>query len=190
MNDLKNFNTNLDIKYYRKKILKNESKIIRKYNSCGDGGTGLGENSLTSRFAHFNLLKWFGVRSLKNEIIKKYINYYGCKRKFCIRAWANVMRKGEKVKPHVHVFDDVYDRKVHLSGNLLIYCDTDMSTYYGDISIPNINGNMTLFPSNIPHETDRYDGESERISIAFDIATLDKYSNFKNILIENNFIVL
>ena len=33
-----------------------------------DGNTGLGLNSLTSRFYHYNVLKWWGTKVLRKEI--------------------------------------------------------------------------------------------------------------------------
>jgi hypothetical protein len=48
--------TGLDTNFFKDKILKNEPKILKKYpplnfdNEQTDGGTGLGIESLTSRF--------------------------------------------------------------------------------------------------------------------------------------------
>jgi len=60
------FETNLNTVYLKNKILHNEKKIIKKYpptdysGNVTDGQTGLGLDSLTSRFFHFNVLKWWG----------------------------------------------------------------------------------------------------------------------------------
>ena len=39
-------------------ILEKEKEIITTYPSDSDGSTGLGPNSLTSRFKYFNVLNW------------------------------------------------------------------------------------------------------------------------------------
>jgi len=79
--DLKRYKTNIDILYFKNKILKNEKKIIQKYPAKSwdltedfDGATGLGYNSLTARSPHFNVLNWWGVSSLKKEIKKSYFD--------------------------------------------------------------------------------------------------------------------
>ena len=67
--------TDINVEKLAKKILKNEPKIIKKYPAKGidgiydfDGETGLGPNSLTSRSCHFNVLDWWGTRSLRRWI--------------------------------------------------------------------------------------------------------------------------
>ena len=39
-------------------VLEKEKEIIEKYSGDDDGNTGLGADSLTARFKHFNVLKW------------------------------------------------------------------------------------------------------------------------------------
>ena len=66
----------------KNKILKNEPKIIKKYPPLGfykeltDGDTGLGQNSLTSRFFQYNLLDWWGTTNLRKTIKKNYLDFY------------------------------------------------------------------------------------------------------------------
>ena len=67
-------NSDVNLRRLTKQILKNETKIIKKYpptNRIGtktDGNTGLGYDSLTSRFFHFNVLSWFNTNQLRKEI--------------------------------------------------------------------------------------------------------------------------
>jgi len=180
------YQTNIDTEYYRKKILKNELKIITKYppktwdlSRNFDGGTGLGFNSLTSRSCHFNLLKWFGTKSIRKCIREKYNHYTNKQNKsIYVQCWANVMRYGEKIKPHSH--DDLLPSIERVSGHIVVYADTLTNTYYENNPVQNINGQLTLFPSNLVHWTDTYLGNSERITIAFDIKTYEdwKYEVF------------
>ena len=176
--DIKKYTTNIDVLYFEKKILKNEKKIIQKYPPTGydgnfnDGSTGLGKNSLTSRYFYFNVMNWWGVSSLKKEIKKCYFDFTKLKKQpLYIQCWANVMRKGEKILYHSHRSYLNTLKYNAVSGNLFISCDTQTHTYYENFSIANEPGVLTLFPSFIRHCTDRYDGEKERISIAFDIRT-------------------
>ena len=65
-------NTDIDLSSLSSRVLRNEKKIVKNYpptdyfKRITDGGTGLGTNSLTSRFYHFNVLSWFGTRKLKS----------------------------------------------------------------------------------------------------------------------------
>ena len=65
--------SNINVNKLAKQVLKNEPKIIKRYPPTAldgkytDGSTQLGLNSLTSRFSHFNVLKWWGTRSLRKS---------------------------------------------------------------------------------------------------------------------------
>lgn len=176
------FPTKINTDSLSKKVLKNEPIIIKKYsNEKGDGNTQLGPDSLTSRFAKFNVLKWWGTRKLKQKIRLGYERYTGVVGDpLYVLCWANVMRKGEKIEPHAHS-QDVSDPRDYLCGHVGVQFDTTTSTYYLDTSyrpqdtqvqpIVNKVGEMTIFPSHFTHWTDRYDGDSERITVAFDISS-------------------
>jgi hypothetical protein len=191
--DLKRYKTNIDVLYFKNKILKNEKKIIQKYPAKSwdltedfDGATGLGYNSLTARSPHFNVLNWWGVSSLKKEIKKSYFDITKNKKQpLYVQCWANVMRNGEVIKYHRHRNYDASVKYGSISGNLFISCDVQTNTHYESFSIPNEPGVMTLFPSFVGHRTDKYVGNEERISIAFDIKTKedwyeDVYDGAKN----------
>ena len=49
-------------------ILQKEKEIIEKYSGDDDGNTGLGADSLTARFKHFNVLKWQEVDTKLGDI--------------------------------------------------------------------------------------------------------------------------
>ena len=169
------FDSDINLKKFAKQILKNESKIIKKYpptNRAGektDGNTGLGYDSLTSRFFHFNVLNWFNTNQLKKEIRKGYESYTNVKNTpLFVQCWANVMRKGDRIRPHVHTHQNI--SPLHsLSGHLCVKVDGSTNTYYGGEPICNSNGQIVFFPSSIRHWTNTYLGDSERITVAFDI---------------------
>ena len=87
------------------------------------------------------------------------------------------MRKGEKIKPHIHGIDPT----TYLGGHICVQCD-DTSTHYlnpiNQINDPltyestNEVGKITLFQNNIPHYTDMHDSDKERVTIAFDLHTV------------------
>ena len=95
-----------------------------------------------------------------------------------IQCWANVMRNGQKIEAHQHS-QDIMDTEDFLCGNLPLQVDGTTSTYYLDTTqrpqdtevkpICNMNGQMTIFPGYLTHWTDKYVGNDERVTIAFDI---------------------
>lgn len=172
-NDLANF---LDVNFIAKTILSKEKQIVETYPYHNDGNTGLGENSLTSRYRYFNLLEWEETSFLK-DIIKNchsdfLVNLGYADTTVYAQCWANVLRTGQQIKKHRHGVDGYS----YLGGHICIATE-NTSTYYitpntGDIYISeNIPGKITLFPSYIEHYTDEVKSDSERITIAFDLYT-------------------
>ena len=176
---IKKYITNINIDFYKKNILEKEKEIVKTYPSASSGGTGLGKNSLTSRFSFYNLLEWKCFKNLREDIKKFYIDYsdfYDQNEPIYVQCWANVLRNGEKMNLHSHCSDKHHTSYGGISGTLFVYGDIKTYTQYhfGDknnIFILNEPGVMTLFPSNISHKVDEYTGNNERISIAFDIKT-------------------
>ena len=169
--------SDIDCSWLSSRVLKNEQKILKRYpptsfsGQITDGNTGLGSNSLTSRFFHFNVLSWFGTRKLKKCIKEGYNKFNGVKNTdtpVYVQCWANVMRKGDTIKPHVHLNENISSLHA-LSGHLCVKVDGSTSTYYGGRPLQNANGQMVFFPSTMAHWTNTYMGDSERITIAFDI---------------------
>jgi len=176
-------NTDIDLSSLSSRVLRNEKKILKNYpptdyfKRITDGGTGLGTNSLTSRFYHFNVLSWFGTRKLKKYIRRGYDQYNGVKNAPAyVQCWANVMRNGDVIKAHRHMTDNISPKDA-LSGHLCVKVDGSTNTYYERTPIQNKNGQMILFPSTLLHWTDRYIGNEERITIAFDIYSKKLYDN-------------
>jgi len=170
--------TDININKLSKQVLTKEGELIKKYSPLGangeftDGQTGLGENSLTSRFFHFNVLNWWGTKSLRKWIRKGYEAYTGIKgNSLYVQCWANVMRKGEQIQSHQHCSynDRIITSEQHLCGHLNVQVDGLTSTYYEGNPILNVKRAMVFFPNNVLHWTDRCESESERITIAFDV---------------------
>ena len=179
------FRTDINVKKLAKKILRNESRIIKKYPPKSidlkeyiDGHTGLGYNSLTSRSSHYNILDWWGTGRLKEWIRSGYEVYNSIEDAppLYVQCWANVMRKGEQILSHKHEAHNNTQCKYHLCGHLSVQVDGSTSTYYNDSPVLNENGQMTFFPAFTYHWTDRYENDNERITIAFDIYNEEYYN--------------
>ena len=108
----------------RKWILDNEKKIIEehKYKSEDDGGTGLGQDSLTAQYKDFNLFKLTqDVQAFQNlfhwlqDSYKNFMHEHKSQPRKCIMfCWANVLRKGQSISIHNHGAKHFS----YLSGNL------------------------------------------------------------------------
>ena len=180
--------TEVDVEALSELILSKEEEIKEKYpddwENYDDGDTGLGADSLTARFNHFNVLKWDhqACKDLHDEIRlfhKAYVN--GTvgektveKLEFKVRCWANVMRNGQQIKRHSH---SSYPH-AYLSGHFCVQCDKTATTYYhpyheAGFGVPNEPGQMTMFPTWEAHSTTIHESDIPRISIAFDIVIAD-----------------
>jgi len=177
--DVLNFNKKKAISF----LLKKEKLIMNKYPSSGDGGTGLG-NSLTSRYEFYNFLK---LKSPALELLQEHIikNIKMCIDKFnregkhipthdlWVMCWFNVLRKNQKIGQHRH--RELWEsEKSFLSGHLTIQAESTYTHYLSVCekytwSIENIPGQLIIFPTYLPHYTDKTLSKSSRISVAFDV---------------------
>ena len=177
-------------------ILNAEKKIVadlqedynnynKRYGIQFDGDTGLGPKSLTSRSPFYNLfsINESCIQDIKRTVYEKYCKYLKIinvdQREVWIQSWANVMRKGESISEHIHASHE----NTWLGGHVTISCDNTSTFYKAPVRLTedqvyeskNIPGKLTLFPDCIPHWTNQHDGDHERISVAFDIITNDRY---------------
>ena len=178
-----NIINDVDFSAVSKIIKSKEKKIIRSSpKSSGDGNTGLGNNSLTSRFGYFNVLKWQepDIQKIKDHIVDNVSKFYNRilqekPKDLKIQCWANVMRKGQQIKPHVHdtsnncllgghICVDVDNTSTHYINPFKYFSGINQETY----SSKNEVGKITLFSDNIPHYTDKVISK-DRVTIAFDI---------------------
>lgn len=166
-----------------KYLLEQEKILLDKFKkSSGDGETGLGENSITSRYSHFNVLKFdfHLVEKLKTEIF----NGIRCllhvssnptwQETLYTNSWFNVIRQGESMNMHSHGYHKNSFYGFHLTINAI----ETFTSYYHPIKcreegfrVPNTIGYLTLFPNFIPHSVSVNNSQTPRISIAGDIFT-------------------
>ena len=155
-----------------------------------DGYTGLGSNSTTAKFQHYNILTWSHpeITKLRSNIAKKLLQYNSeCGVKtpnvIYIICWYNVLRFGQKIKPHHHSLDP----NCYLSGHFNVQVNDTSTVYMSPVNqlndpdmvdIKNIPGELTLFPSHIFHYTTPHYSFKPRITIAFDLNLNKLHDNF------------
>ena len=188
---------NIDFDKIAKIILIKEKEILKTTKSISESAfyTELGANSLTSRSGLYNVFDWVEepeIVKLKQAIFDKYtlmmqeLKLY--QPKTWIQCWANVLRKDQEIKMHLH---SVHEWS-YLSGHVTIQC-ADTSTVYvnpiNPINDPEIydaknkSGNLSFFFSNMPHYTTKHKSDEERITIAFDLQINEPESKNKNIIV-------
>lgn len=161
-------------------LLNNEKRIIDSYKVNFDGGTGLGDDSVTSRFGRYNLFQFVDelpeLKSLLNFFRFSYLDFIKRDntemKDTSIVCWFNVVRDQQKIEKHHHgAGHDIY-----LSGNFMcdnyptqtVYeCPFDVNV---QLPVTNQKGTLSIFPTCLPHYTTKYESDKEeRVSIAFDI---------------------
>ena len=180
----------IDYKKIAQLLLKKEPEFLKKFKpikktteQSKDGYTGLGNKSLTSRYSSYNIFDVDpSIQALIPKILKVHNKFLRSLKvnpppKIIIKGWANILRKGEFIKAHLH---DVSSR-AYLEGNIPIQCD-NTSTFYinpvNQINDPEVResknqvGLLTLFPSTLPHYTNKHTSSKERITIAFGLKPL------------------
>lgn len=182
--------TGIDYKQIATIVLSKETEIVANFPSYAnaDAYTGLGENSLTSRFKYFNVFAWEDaeIEKLKDKIFENYKEFLNKlnvpRRKVWIQCWANVLRKNEEMKPHIHSVHPFS----YLGGHISIQCDNTSTVYINPVNqindpeildSPNNVGKITIFQNCIPHYTTLHSADSERITIAFDLIVDEQLPN-------------
>tara|TARA_B110000503_G_C7113616_1_gene399282 strand:+ start:621 stop:1298 length:678 start_codon:yes stop_codon:yes gene_type:complete len=171
----------------RHALLKNEQKFIDNLDVHQDGGTGLGLDSVTSRFGRYNLFDYIDMCPELAELLtffrRTYVNFITedttVLRDLDIVCWFNVIRKGEKIQEHCHGSG----HNSYLSGNF--HADNyNTQTYYKSPFDPtlaapfnNEKGVLTMFPSYLVHGTSEHTADDERVSIAFDLRLANNEHN-------------
>ena len=175
----------IDTKVLTQFLLYKEKELLKKYPPNYAGGTGVNKNSLTTRYIYYNLLEFDDVSFLKNYIRKahdKFVEKIGVaiEKNYYVQCWYNVLRKKEKIKNHQHF----YSNEGYLTGHICVNVN-NTSTYYESPyfkkphEVPNIPGQITLFPGWMGHYTDEVKEDFERVTIAFDIRTEKSYSEME-----------
>jgi hypothetical protein len=145
-----------------------------------DGYTGLGENSLTSRSNLFNVFCWEDeeIQKLKGKLHEKYLKFLDMlnvpRSRVWLQCWANVLRDGEEIKPHIHSVNPF----CYLGGHIVVQCNDTSTVYINPVNqindpnehrIKNVVGAVTIFQECVPHYTTPHSGDKERITLAFDL---------------------
>lgn len=159
-------------------LIENENEF-KKLPYTNDGGTGLGEDSVTTRYGQYNLFDYSDQLPQLDDFLRflrlAYLDFiYQDGTDICsndIVCWFNILRNGEEISEHAH--GNSYD--VYLSGNFHLD-DYNTKTFYRCpqspnlyFNVDNVKGGLTLFPSCLPHGIEIYEGTSPRVSIAFDL---------------------
>ena len=178
----------VDVNSLSKFLLSKEKEVKKLPTSVGfdgkrlsDGYTGLGATSTTAKFQSYNILTWSHpeIKKLRSNIAKNIIEYNTqCGNKtptLWIQCWYNVLRFGQKIKPHMHsVCPDCY-----LSGHFNVQVNDTSTVYMSPINqindpdvidVKNVPGELTIFPSYICHYTTPHYSFKPRITIAFDVS--------------------
>ena len=177
-------------------LLSKEKEVKKLPTSLGedetssDGYTGLGSRSTTAKFQSYNILTWDHpeIKKLKSNIAKSVIDFNDeCGNKtpnvLWIQCWYNVLRFGQKIRPHHHSISP----GCYLSGHFNVQVNDTSTVYMSPINqlndpqvidIKNKVGDMTLFPSYIFHYTTPHYSFKPRITIAFDLNLYKLHDNF------------
>jgi hypothetical protein len=178
----------IDFSKITKLVLAKEKHIIETTSAVNANAyyTDVGVNSLTSRADNFNVFKWGDeepeINKLKDVISNVYIdllkNIQLPVPKTWIHCWANVLREGEEMKPHLHGTHPL----TYLAGHIPLQCENTSTVYINPVdqinnpdccSVPNEIGTLTLFPGYVPHYTTKHTANTERITLAFDLGIDD-----------------
>ena len=171
-------------------LLEQEIILKKKFSPGlrGSGRTGLGPDSITSRYQYFNLLEFdfHLVERLKTEIfegMKTILSVSGnsdWKKPLYAKSWFNVIRQGQGMQLHSHSHHSRTLYGFHVSINAK---ETATSYFHPAVREvgpngvdfldafhnPNRIGYLTLFPNHLPHGVSPNQQETPRISIAGDI---------------------
>ncbi len=144
-------------------LVKQEQILLDKFRtSTGDGQTGLGVTSITSRFRDFNTLKFdfHLVSKLKTEIFKgiktilSISDNTNWQETLYANCWFNVLRQAEGMNMHSHG----HHKNSFYGFHLTINATETFTSYFNPIKfeeetfhVPNKIGYLTLFPNIVPH---------------------------------------
>ena len=168
-------------------LIDNEQYIKDTFAPRHDGGTGLGKDSVTSRFGQYNLFDFSDkmpyLKDLLEFIQKSYIEFVTTESKkiedLQIISWFNVLRSGQEIKEHNHSDsgDSYISGNVHLDNYQTGTYYRSPVTSYRASPIRNQKGGCIFFPSYVPHRTDTFESQHDvRVSIGFDL----RLSNYVN----------
>jgi alpha-N-acetylglucosamine transferase len=168
-------------------VLREGEKILKQFPE-----EGANKNWLTSKLWKYNLLDWNypEIKQLKEFIREQYVSLMReigrQPEKTYIQCWANILNDPTRcIVPHHHADGhsggNVSQSYSYLSGNLCVET-YNTNTYFRNpfldkdvLPIPNVDGELIMFPSFIVHWTDYNQDLEPRITISFDIIKEEFY---------------
>jgi hypothetical protein len=173
-------------------VLSKEREIIRKFPLASqDGGTGLGSNSLTSKFLNFNIFDWVEepcvvFQNFVRDEYKKFIDLLSehdskfiPEKNTYVAGWANVLRKGQKINSHWHSCT----KNSYLGAHFCVSTNDTFTVYENPydrndlIKFSNEPGKLLFFQNYMAHSTTEHRIDDERITLAMDIFTEKAYND-------------
>jgi len=148
--------------------------------------------SLTQRLRKYNIFMWEDecseltkLRKCIKRFHKEYVrtvfedpNRKWDGKKMMIRSWFNILRKGEQIGNHIHSTHP----HSYLAGNMVITCDESQTIYCHPLYqledgykyySNNKPGTISLFPGTVPHFTSVHQTDTPRITLGWDLTTLN-----------------
>lgn len=147
---------------------------------------------LTGKLWWYNLLdfNYPCIKPFNNFIVNSYKSYMDSigvdsSKPVYVQCWANIIRNnGRIISPHNHVDGHCNApwQYCYVSGNLSIHTE-NTCTYFSHpiikelaVDLPNVNGQLIMFPSWMTHWTSKNLSDKPRITISFDIITEEVYN--------------
>lgn len=151
---------------------------------------------LTGKLWEYNFLDFDYpcVKEFNNFIFDSYTSYMDkiggdSSKPVYVQCWANILKDdGRIIKPHHHA-DAHCNAPWHycyVSGNLSVDTENTSTFFSHPIfrfvaeEVPNVNGQLIMFPSFMTHWSSENKSQRPRITIAFDIITEEVYNNVDN----------
>lgn len=160
-------------------LIDKEKEILSLPVGKGDGRTGLGLDSVTSKYGMYSLFEFENELPELTELLMflriNYLNFVSRNqtliRDCFIVSWYNVVRDGQGIEKHFHNAG----HNGYLSGNMHLDDYQTTTNYYipfdEDVvhKFNNQKGGVTMFPSYLPHDVNKHNSSDLRISIGFDL---------------------
>ena len=173
-------------------VLIKEKEIIKNFSDVNnDGGTGLGPQSLTSKFITFNIFKWkeepcIIFQNFVRDEYKKFISalkennpQFVKENNTYVAGWANVLRRGQKINEHQHSCTP----NSYLGAHFCVSTSNTSTIYVNPfnrkdlIEFKNSPGKLLFFQNYMVHYTTEHKTDDERITLAMDIFTEKDYND-------------
>jgi len=146
-------------------------------------------NLVTSRSGTYNVFQFANecppLNNLKAFLIEQYRQYITAKNWMnyvvnpAINCWVNIIREGESIRYHKHAEHELS----FVSGTMVLQAVSTNTWYKFDdgelVRVPNIPGQVSLFPCNVVHWTDMHYGTTPRVTLGFDFM-FDKQTSIGN----------